>query len=785
MTTTQESATMLSAGSTATLDLLDILSSCPSESLLSMGLDSLPSAGSSHSFDNAPPFPSTAKPLVFVNDFEASLLLSSSASSVPLPDTRPPLITSPTGPRLNVMMMENLSVKTWARCVLPQPGTVRVFDDDTALQDALDPSSWIPEGSMFSPDRFSALLRGKLSSVVDELSAPLDNQNTTSNLAIVHLSVSPMSSTSSLQEGTSDWTVEEPPSVPRQLVPTIMVSNSTAALAFSLESSHSLHAELPLAIRRGKKPPPTLTLGGRPSDQPCGTVEDPYPDIPTPFLGSPTTAIPIAKPFQQRAKFNMGLSAMCTDLRSRLPSPPPFSPTELVHSTQEETASLPSQDSVASNLDDDEWAFAKELVAEWHDIKHLRTEVSPPPSPAGDLPYTSDVLSPTADTEFDTSVPLLDSSSESSFSDDLIQTPVDVKVMRRKTVIIQAPDSASMKRSDKTEILSIATDIGIDVTHHLDDPVPFETPSHCSLSLSGCDPSLPTPPGSRPQSSASMRPVRGILKGKKSVRFSTVDMFHEYTSGLDGGALVPQCSVKSSPPEQELQAPARRVVSTNNAVYKCSPLRESYSPIPLAAAEGPRPRARAHSHATGQPDPSTSLYSGPTMAKHPALRVLARARAPSLASPKTPCPERSVGSGTGGAVVGAPSLHSVSQTQLTPPEELRRAPLRSINARQTMPARRRSDEVFPAKPTRASMLPSAGIVEKTPRTSNAMMAGARRVLRSTSIPPAARNERDENAARRRSQPARREASVSCGAPASAGKSRMSAPLRSIFTKLRT
>ncbi len=160
---------------------------------------------------------------------------------------------------------------------------------------------------------------------------------------------------------------------------------------------------------------------------------------------------------------------------------------------------------------------------------------------------------------------------------------------------------------------------------------------------------------------------------------------------------------------------------------------------------------------------------------HPAVRALARA--PSAASLPTPTLARPAGSGRGGAVLGAPSLQSPTPTLL---EAQRRAPLRTINARQSAPAARKSEPLSPVKPTRASVLPAAA-------RSGVPAAFARRVLKTTYIPPRARNEVDENA-RRRSQPAAgREAS--CGAVASAGagtggKSRMSAPLRSIFTKLR-
>lgn len=112
MATQQPSAAILSAGSTATLDILDLLSSGPSESLLSTGLDLLPAVESSHSFDNIPPFPTTAKPLIFIPDLGSSLLYSTPSATLPADATRA-LTAVPTGPRLKVMMMEILSVEAW------------------------------------------------------------------------------------------------------------------------------------------------------------------------------------------------------------------------------------------------------------------------------------------------------------------------------------------------------------------------------------------------------------------------------------------------------------------------------------------------------------------------------------------------------------------------------------------------------------------------------------------------------------------------------------------------
>ncbi|EIW58175.1 uncharacterized protein TRAVEDRAFT_71869 [Trametes versicolor FP-101664 SS1] len=781
MATQQPSAAILSAGSTATLDLLDLLSSGPSESLLSTGLDFLPAVESSHSFDNVPPFPTTAKPLIFFPDLGTSLLYSTPPATF-ADDATPALTTLPTGPRLKVMMMEILSVEAWNESIVPKSDYPREVDMDAADLDASKPSLWIPEGSLFSPQNFSALFRKGLSRVVEEPSSPLDDRDFDADLTLVEPNVSAMSSFASLSD-----TLSRHVNAPRlQPVPTILVSSSTAALPLSLGSSPDLQHELPLAVRRGKKVPPALSLGQSKKAQPTDCNEDAYPDIPTPFLGSPTSSTPITEQPREPSNFTMGLSAMCADLRSRLPLPPPFSPTEptppRTYKADSPSSSIfPSQDSVVSDLDDEEWAFARDLVADWHGMKKLRVEVSPPPSPAVELPYTSDSASPTAETSFDATPPSLESGSDSSSDDeDPVQTPSSVKQTRRKTVIIQTPDLVRPEQTEKVLSIASAPDGGCDIlTHSMNEPVPFETPilGHLSSELL-----ISTPPGSRPSSTASCKPVRGILKEKKSVRFSTVDMFHEYTPSVqpalhhvaDGVTVAPQHHAPTTL-QAEAAMPSRRLTLTS-AVHRNSPLRESYAPTSLASARNPDPRARAHSPAVRQlQDPA--LWR--TTAKHPAVRALARA--PSAASSPTPTLARPAGSGRGGAVLGAPSLQSPTPTLL---EAQRRAPLRTTNARQPAAAARRSEplspvKLSPVKPTRASVLPAA--------RGGVPAAFARRVLRTTSIPPRARNEVDENA-RRRSQPAAgREAS--CGAVASAGagmggKSRMSAPLRSIFTKLR-
>ncbi|KAI0364725.1 hypothetical protein BV20DRAFT_823896 [Pilatotrama ljubarskyi] len=790
----QSTAAILSAGSNATLNLQDLLSSAPSEHLLSTGLDLISAAESTHSFDDVPPFPTTARPLVFVNELGPSLF-KSEAAFADLPDCHSThrLTTSPTGPRLRVMMMESLSVKTWASSVFPQPAPPSwLVENDADPVLGAKPSLWVPEGSLFSPQRFTALFRKRLSSGIEEPWNPVDDRlfatASGADLTLVEPNVSMTSDmTLLLEHGSSGDPAQHvyghtPGS---QLVPAIMVSNSTAALPLCLESSHGLNAELPLAVRRGKKMPPALLLGQLMKPELRGVEENSYPGIPTPFLGSPTTCIPVAEQEQEPSGFSMGLAAICADLRSRLPSPPPFSPIEIAppvtaHPRSRPGLVLPVQDSIASDLDDEEWAFARDLVTDWHSGRTVHAAASPPPSPAGHLAYTS----PPADGSFRAAQALLESSDEiSSDEEDGARTPVDVKQMRRKTVIIQTSES-DLENAEKTEkVLSLAADVGTSgLPSDFDKPVPFETPTPApspSLAYTDCDQlSVASSPGSRPSSTASFKPVRGILKEKKSVRFSTVDMFHEYPAaghspayhGADVGASATRNSAAGQlQPKNPVSVLTRRRTLTA-AVHKSSPLRESHGPTQAAPAEDPDTRPRSHSPAARQLL-DAPLFAGQTMAKHPAVRALSRAQ--SVSSPRAPSPSRSVGFGAGGAVVGAPKLQSPTPMLL---KEQRRAPLRSINIQQSLPVERGPDVLIPVKPTRQSLLPTDRGVPGP---------FARRVLRAGSIPPAPRHERDENA-RRRSQPAGKDGS--CGAAASpvpGSRSRMSAPLRTILTKFRT
>ena len=111
---TETQAHIASAGSTATLDIQEVLSSFPHDPITS----TRPSFASidSCSLDDVPPYPSRCPPLFLLNGFCESLLAhpASFSSGLANSDKPRPLITSPTPPRLKVMLIEKISLEAWA-----------------------------------------------------------------------------------------------------------------------------------------------------------------------------------------------------------------------------------------------------------------------------------------------------------------------------------------------------------------------------------------------------------------------------------------------------------------------------------------------------------------------------------------------------------------------------------------------------------------------------------------------------------------------------------------------
>ena len=160
---------------------------------------------------------------------------------------------------------------------------------------------WLPEGSLYSPEDFSrALCQARARYVpvdvaqtdqepCDIVDASLNKHTTTTERMDFDSSgtLTPMELVDMMQElkdlkNFFEGTSQEA----SRIIPSLMISNSHCTFPLSLDSCQSFTLEpvANLATRRGKNPPPPLVL-----ENPAPSFELPYPDIPTAFLGSPSS----------------------------------------------------------------------------------------------------------------------------------------------------------------------------------------------------------------------------------------------------------------------------------------------------------------------------------------------------------------------------------------------------------------------------------------------------------------------------------------------------------------
>ena len=163
---------------------------------------------------------------------------------------------------------------------------------------------WLPEGSLYSPEDFSrALCQARARYVpvdvaqtdqepCDIVDVSLNKHITTTERMDFDSSgtLTPMELVDMMQElkdlkNFFEGTSQEA----SRIIPSLMISNSHCTFPLSLDSCQSFTLEpvANLATRRGRNPPPPLVL-----KNPTPSFELPYPDIPTAFLGSPSSYSP-------------------------------------------------------------------------------------------------------------------------------------------------------------------------------------------------------------------------------------------------------------------------------------------------------------------------------------------------------------------------------------------------------------------------------------------------------------------------------------------------------------
>jgi len=309
----------------------------------------------------------------------------------------------------------------------------------------------------------------------------------------------------------------------------------------------------------------------------------------------------------------------------------------------------------------------------------------------------------------------------------------ETKLQRRRTVIIETSNSCNVRQQARVTLdLSHLRDNYGPVSPDDEDSVPLESASpHLSFSPRRFSHSTP----SRPPSSATMRPpAKGILKEKKSVRFSMLPSMHEYSTEDEQRQDAPTVA------EQPLACGVTtglRNSAPRQGLRHGSPLRQSFS-------------------ADTRPDIGTSSTYRASFPKHPTVRS-------TVASPTTT-------KHRGPTVYSSPI--SIGGKRL---------PLHSkvVNG-QTQPTTRITDPYSPGPKVQSRVQVISTPKKLKPKVTKPDSSPARAPtpsVRPKSLP--SKPSGDENKARKSTTGFNR------NGPTSPPKTRMPVPFRSLITKLRT
>ncbi|KAI0091655.1 hypothetical protein BDY19DRAFT_904278 [Irpex rosettiformis] len=702
------------------LDLTELISRNPTESILNASITFLSLTDSTRSLHSSPSIPSTfSRPIVVTLSPGHTLFDRSKEATAGM--------TIPTVPRLKRIIKEPIAVARWAESITSSPLLDHEPWESADVED-VPRTGWTPSGSMFSREALRTALRKTrlphseswtlvIQTALEHEDSFLDRSEASIMLSnIVNVSAC-------IGNSTKD-----------DMVPTILLSNSTAVMPLPLESAQSVSqlASAPrgLAVRRGRSGPPALPLPSLPVP-----ATDLYPSIPTPFRGSPTAYSPKFEFYDPNVDFTMDLEAMCQDLRLRCPPLAPPSPVFLTS----EGPLLDVSPVLASptDTDSDEWDFARELLETHIERSQLssagHTPIRPTlPGLAGDALLDHGTPKSSSDVSWETEPTLTNSppvaqqlelaleESEEKEQETIKPAPPSEhpKQQRRRTVIIETPRSSVGARPMR---------MTVDLSHLADKEENTETPEPVTAEIpfesqpQGFSPTwapdVQDISGShvRPISSASMgRPVRSILKTreKKSVRFSELPCTHEYS--IEGRELDP-VSEGDGIDDVSIQDRTRENTKSNSGGRKRAGTTPSY--------QSQRKSMLADS-SNGRENDQLKRASFP---KHPAVRVLTRSSTPGQVTSPTPNPK------------GGKSGH------------------------QSMLVDRTIDKVDIGRPKRLTGVPVGR---------SSVLADNKQSLRK-------KQSKDENSWRRsKSSPTSPEKS-----PTSAQKSRM--PFKSILTKLRS
>jgi hypothetical protein len=334
--------------------------------------------------------------------------------------------------------------------------------------------------------------------------------------------------------------------------PTLMLSNSNFTIPISLESSPSLASDVPLAVRRGMRVPPPITV------MPVAR-QDLYPGIPSAFL-SPSSYSPNVEPMSYTDDLSMDLEAMVASLRSRCAPFQEFS-TPVSGSFNSGLEDIPHAryPMVPSDADyeEDEWTFANGWV-EPHVQKILTDRPTKSTVNALAAMFDQDIFSTVTE-----SVPI-SHLAKSTYSDSDVSptTPDFVENDNLFNSTLVSKESAQKHRLVGSEQKGM--------TH----------------STTTRPPSSPLPPRPAIVNASTPKRVRGILKSCKSVRFASLPNAGEVsTKAVEMVSRKPSSgsSATSSP-----SSPAGKFTrKTFSSPPRAAPLRSQPSPAVNGAIRSP------------------------------------------------------------------------------------------------------------------------------------------------------------------------------------------------------
>ena len=424
------------------------------------------------------------------------------------------------------------------------------------------PIHWIPEGSSYSPETFRDALcrkrslwhknsrkavfasetsevsrRGQELAKSDlvferEVTLRTDGQPRRLSLQIPATSMNPemVDLMLELKNLSSFFSGEPPPISPEKkntlIPPTLVVSNSEISVPINLDAVGD--SPLPLATRRGKKMPIPLELKTE-------TGPDAYPDIPTAFLGSPSCYSPKFEFAATASRQSMDFQDMINSLRSQcIALERSYTCDDEVASTKSDVSSAPVEASQKPNDDDDdEWAFAAQLMKTYGDGIDFDVDLLPETERPSCCPRSP----PSESALHHNSSSGMGSDSVADISDESPDTSLEsIKVCQNRA---NEPSLSHITRPSA--------------------PLPLR-------------PALAIP--------SSVRAAQGFLKNCKSVRFASLPSRHEPPPPMDSPSPDFPAAA-AAPPRRSFGTPTNLA-----ALRRPSPLRQSLA----AEYDNPRPR---------------------------------------------------------------------------------------------------------------------------------------------------------------------------------------------------